>query len=117
MIILARMALRQWSWLGSQALEIEIERTPDFDQQSRLNRMTGFIKQVVEIGENELERARQLEKMGFGAFDATHLACAESGEADVFLTTDDRLLKTAKRHANQIQVKVRNPLDWLKEMI
>ncbi len=79
--------------------------------------MTGFIKQVVEIGENELERARQLEKMGFGAFDATHLACAESGEADVFLTTDDRLLKTAKRHANQIQVKVRNPLDWLKEMI
>lgn len=116
-IILARTALKQWSWLGSQALDIEIERTPDYEQQSRMKRTTWLIKQVIEIGENELERARQLEKMGFGAFDATHLACAKSGNADVFLTTDDRLLKIAKKHANQLQVKVRNPLDWLKEMI
>ena len=98
-------------------MEIEIDRAPDADQQSRMKRIAGFIKQVVEIGQKELERARELEKMGFGGFDAVHLACAESGKADVFLTTDDRLLKAAKRHSKQIHINVKNPLDWLKEMI
>jgi predicted nucleic acid-binding protein len=116
-IILGRITQKQWLWLGSQALEIEIEHTPDFDQQSRMKRVAGFVKQVVEIGEKELGRARELEKLGFGAFDAVHLACAESGSADVFLTTDDRLLKTARRHTKKIRVTVKNPLDWLKEMI
>jgi len=46
-------------------------------------------------------------------FDAVHLACAESGKADVFLTTDDRLLKLAKRLAKKLHVTVENPLDWM----
>jgi predicted nucleic acid-binding protein len=116
-IILGRITQKQWAWLGSQALEIEIDHTPDIDQQSRMKRVAGFIGQVVEIGQKELERAHELEKIGFGGFDAVHLACAESGKADIFITTDDRLLKVAKRYSNQIHVKVKNPLDWLKEMI
>lgn len=94
-----------------------MDRSPEEDQRLRTKKVTGFIKQVVEIKQKELERAREIEKSGFGGFDAVHLACAESGKADVFLTTDDRLLKKAKRHAKRIRVKVMNPLDWLKEMI
>ncbi len=55
--------------------------------------------------------------MGFIGFDAVHLACAEIGKADVFLTTDDRLLKIARQRAVELQVRVENPLDWLKEMV
>ncbi len=76
-----------------------------------------YIDTSVDIGQKELERASELEKAGFGGFDAVHLACAESGKADVFLTTDDRLYKTAKRLLKKIHVKVDNPLEWLKEMI
>jgi predicted nucleic acid-binding protein len=71
----------------------------------------------IAIGPKETERARELEKAGFIGFDAVHLSCAESGKADVFLTTDDRLLKLAKRKAKQLQVKVANPLDWAKEIL
>ena len=85
-IIFERIAQKQWAWLGSQALKIEIDRAPDIDQKSRMKRIAGFIGQVVEIGQKELERARELEKAGFGAFDAVHLACAESGKADVFFS-------------------------------
>ncbi len=56
-------------------------------------------------------------RLSFVGFDAVHLACAESGNADVFLSTDDRLLKRAKRLSKKIRVKVMNPLDWLQEMI
>lgn len=117
MIILVRMSRKEWTWLGSQALEIEIDRAPDVEQQSRLNRIADFIGQSVGIGQKELKRAGELEELGFVGFDAVHLACAESGNADVFLSTDDRLLKRAKRLSKKIRVKVMNPLDWLQEMI
>jgi hypothetical protein len=39
------------------------------------------------------DRAGFLEGLGFSTFDALHLACAESGAADVFLTTGDGLLR------------------------
>ena len=117
MIILARLSRKEWTWLGSQALEIEIDRAPDADQRSRLKRISSFVRDIVMIGQKELDRAGELEQLGFSGFDAVHLACAESGGADIFLSTDDRLLKRAKRHAKKIRVKVANPLDWLKEMI
>ena len=55
--------------------------------------------------------------MGFKPFDALHLACAESGNADVFLTTDDRLIKRSKRFISELRVRVENPLSWLLEVI
>ena len=117
MIILSHLQRKEWAWLGSQALEIEIDRASDADQRSRLQRIAGYVGQVAAIGQKELDRASELEKLGFSGFDAVHLACAESGGADIFLSTDDRLLKRAKRFSKKIRVKVANPLDWLKEMI
>jgi hypothetical protein len=76
-----------------------------------------FVSLTLEIGEQELARARELQRLGFVGFDAIHLACAEIGKADVFLTTDDRLLRLAKRQTKKLSVKVENPLDWMKEMI
>lgn len=116
-LLLSRLERKEWIWLGSQALEIEINKTPDVEQKSRLNRVVQFVDRTVEISEKELERARELQKVGFIGFDAVHLACAESGQADIFLTTDDRLLKLAKRLAKKLHVKVKNPLDWMKEKI
>jgi hypothetical protein len=55
--------------------------------------------------------------LGFIGFDAVHLACAESGGADIFLSTDDRLIKRAMRFSKKLTVKTMNPLDWLRETI
>jgi len=116
-LVLSRLERKEWTWLGSQALEIEVDQTPDPEQQVRLRRVMDFVETSVEVGEKELARASELQKLGFIGFDAIHLACAESGKADVFLTTDDRLLKLAKRQAKRLQVTVRNPLDLMQEMI
>ena len=116
-LLLARLERKEWAWLGSQALELEIDKTSDTEQQSRLRHMIEFVGLTVEVGEKELARASELERLGFVGFDAVHLACAEMGKADVFLTTDDRLLKLAKRLAKKLRVNVQNPLDWMKERI
>jgi len=116
-LVLSHLERKDWIWLGSQALEFEIEKTPDPELRSRLKRITSYISQSVDMGPQELERARELEKAGFIGFDAIHLACAESGKADIFLTTDNRLLKKAKQQAKELSVKVENPLDWIKEIL
>ncbi len=45
--------------------------------------------------------------------DALHLASAEAGEADYFLTTDDHLLRRASRRQSDLKVKVENPAQWI----
>ncbi len=117
LLILSRIERKEWTWIGSQALEIEIRQAPDAEQRSRLRRVTEFVSLTIEIGEQELKRAGKLQDLGFVGFDAVHLACAESGKTDVFLTTDDRLLRLAKKFAKRLDVKVENPLDWMKEII
>jgi predicted nucleic acid-binding protein len=79
--------------------------------------LSGFIRQSVEVGEAEVKRAKDLQKEGFQAFDSLHLACAETAKVDVFLSTDDRLLKRAKQISKRLKVRVMNPLAWAEEVI
>lgn len=58
-------------------------------------------------------RAKQLNQEGLAPLDAAHVACAEVGECDRFLTCDDRLLKTARNL--KLKVAVQNPVDYVKE--
>lgn len=70
--------------------------------------------QIVLVGATEIERGEYLESLGFKWFDALHIACAESGNADVLLTTDDRMLKRAKHLRAQLHVPLENPYVWLQ---
>ena len=69
----------------------------------------------ITVGQPEAERAQQLRALGVAAYDALHLACAETGQVDVFLTTDDRLLRRSEALREQLRVRVENPLAWLSE--
>jgi predicted nucleic acid-binding protein len=69
--------------------------------------------ETIHVESDEVVRSQELEKLGFHTIDALHLACAESGHADVFLTTDDRLLRLATRVSDYLRIDVANPLAWL----
>ena len=115
--ILSRIEKGEWDWIGSEVLLDEIEQTPDTQKLSRARLLSGFIKHTVDISEAEVKRARELQRVGFKEFDSLHLACAETAKADVFLSTDDRLLKLAKRVSKRLKLRVVNPLAWVEEMI
>ncbi len=115
--ILSRIENGEWDWAGSEVLTDEIEQMPDTQKLSRTKLLSGFIQENIEISEKEERRAMELQRDGFQVFDALHIACAESAKADVFLSTDDRLLKLAKRNSKKLDVRVENPLVWVEEMI
>ena len=117
MIILFNLAYGKWIWIGSEALELEVNKTPDRDRLKRLKLLMKYTQESVKIDRKEIDRAKQLENFGFHAMDALHISCAESLEADIFLTTDKKLLNLSFRLSEKLKVRVENPLKWLSEVI
>lgn len=115
--IFAHFDTRQWQWITSEIIALEINQNPNFRQRFQVRSLLNFSHHTVSLGETEISRGEYLESLGIKHFDALHLACAETGNADVFLTTDDRLLRTAKNLAYQMNVQVENPSIWLEEVM
>jgi PIN domain len=111
--ILARCQAGQYHLLSSTALEAEINRTPDPLRQQRVRGSLNLAHTKIIVTQPILNRAKEIATLGCKPFDSLHIACAETAPADVFLTTDDRLLRKAQANAARLQIPVENPLQWL----
>ena len=115
LLILQRVADGGVQWLGSSVLEFEIGRMSNSERLRRIREMLTDVSRWVQVEETDSARGEELEALGFGDFDALHLACAERGGAEVFLTTDDKLLRRAERRLGQFRVRVVNPVNWISQ--
>jgi predicted nucleic acid-binding protein len=104
------------TWVSSTILDLEISRNPDQERRNDVNSLLVLASEVVRPKTENADRAAELQKLGISSFDALHLACAERGEVDVFLTTDDGLLSRARRHGTALRVRAENPLSWYQEL-
>jgi len=106
-----------WTWVSSDAVLYEISKTPNEDRKARLWSLESGASERVELTEAIYQQAEMLQQLGFTALDALHLTCASAAEVDVFLSTDDKLLKKSRQHFNKIKLNAMNPLAWLQEVI
>ncbi len=115
--ILSRGQIGIWSLLGSEVIDIEVAKISDNDRRQKVELLYSN-RQCYIIVDDEIEnRARKLENLGFALFDALHIACAEKGQADILLTTDNGFIRRALRSQEILKVKVENPVRWLMEKI
>ncbi|NCP88230.1 type II toxin-antitoxin system VapC family toxin [bacterium] len=115
-LIMEKIRQREWEWFGSEVLIYEIEQTANTERKERLLFLAQEANQTFEISEKTLVRAEALSSLGFGEYDALHLASAESAKVDVFLTTDDQLQKIADKNKKRFSALiVINPVKWLEE--
>jgi len=103
-------------WVSSAVLEAEIARNPDPNRREDAKALLMFAKHVIKLSDEVVCRADELQSAGFSEFDALHLACAEGARVDIFLTTDDRLLRKANRALGKLAIRVLNPLSFLQEV-
>lgn len=99
-------------WVASEELEAEILSNPHSDARPEVLELLAFSAERVILSEDAFERAIVLEQLGYGAFDALHLASAEEALVDVLLTTDDRLLRRARRGLGNSPIPIENPINW-----
>lgn len=98
-----------WSYI----MDIENAHNP-FEEKRRAIEKWKKIASV-DIDENEplLSRAKEFMLSGINAKDALHVSSAIEGNADYFISTDDKLLR--KLSGNH-EIKALNPLDYVGEI-
>ena len=96
-----------WSYI----LEIENSQNPHGERRIAIHKWKNL--STIKIVENSqiLANANQLLSFGIKPKDALHVASAVEGNADYFLTTDDKLLSGVRR-SNIIEIL--NPVDYIK---
>lgn len=91
--------------------------SPSLDRRRRLFKLCDQATAIIRLDDGINAAARALTEIGFKSYDALHLACAKKAGVDVFLSTDDQLVKKATQHRAATGVTVSNPLTWLQEML
>lgn len=100
--------LLDWELVGSEAIDSEILEIHDEERRESAESVLQFTRSHIVIDEEVEANSRGYHRFGLDPFDALHLDCAGSAGA-VFLTTDDSLIKSIKKHENKITTRVYNP--------
>jgi predicted nucleic acid-binding protein len=111
--IYRKCRLGEWTLLTSEVIESELRQTPDTQRVALIIAALAIAAEKALWDSALKQRAVELVTLGLKPFDAAHLASAEAIAADVFLTTDDRLIRKAIRYQTSLNVLVSNPVTWL----
>lgn len=103
----------KWILMNSDIIEFEVNQHSDSFKQGQVKSILNVANIYIQSTDNIDFRAEELMKLSFKYHDALHLAFAEAGDAYVFLTTDDRLLRKAKQFQSILRIEVENPTIWL----
>jgi len=104
-----------WDLIESDILNDEIDRLKNPIKKQKVSRLYSSASIYIEINNEIINRAKDLQAFNIKPFDSLHLASAEYIEADILLSTDMKFIKRASK-ANS-NVRVTNPAIWLTEVL
>ena len=104
-----------WDVYKSDILLDEILDTKDFIRKQKLLSLYSSATLNVELNNDIVKRAKEIREYNIKAFDSLHVACAEFAEADIFLTTDKKLINRSM--VANLKVRVLNPAVWIMEVL
>lgn len=111
--ILSGIEEDEWQLVVGDVLILELRRMNDAVRRKGCLAMTrAAFLHVLSHADREWETER-LVRAGFKRMDAAHLAFASAGEADAFITVDDRLLRRANALVDTKLPPVMNPTGFL----
>ena len=105
------------SIISSSVLDYENSLSPFSERKERVSSYIELASRTVKMSDAIRKRAIQLEAAGFDSLDAMHLACAESGGAEYFITCDDAISKKARKNPDSVSLRVCSPLEFLVEEV
>lgn len=102
--------------LGSAVLRLEIDSIGDTVKREKVRHLYRAVNEDVGYTPMIRQHAEEIRQHStIHEMDALHLSCAEIGGADVFLTTDARLIRSCR--SVSLRVHVLNPVSYLAEVI
>jgi predicted nucleic acid-binding protein len=105
------------TFVHAAAQDLENAQNPIAWRAARVADWLATVPRAETKAEDLARRTQELMTVGLRNFDAFHVACAEFANADVFATTDDRLLDFGKRHAGLLGVRVIDVVTLAREVV
>jgi|SRR5262245_34395316 len=102
--------------ISSDALEFEVDRTPDSERRGAAKEILRLASGAIRLDEDIETEASALVKSGFKPLDALHMAFAAHAEVEYFCTCDDKLLKRARR-LKSLKAKVVTPIELVMKVV
>ena len=81
----------------SSVLDFECKNNPFEEHRHAILQWRLLASRVIMIDDKIIACAKMHEEHGVGRFDALHVACALAAQVDLFVTTDDRLIKKMRK--------------------
>ena len=113
-LILERVDRGELDLCSSEALEEENLLNPDPVRRARTAELLARCPRRIGVTSKVTGMARQLQDLGFGGYDAIHIACALRAGVDALVTCDDQLVRLAVRNASVVPIRVVNPVDFAR---
>ncbi len=113
--VLAKCEIGTLTLVSSEVLSLEVDRNQQPQKKAYVSSILEKAQIVITVNDEIEQRAKVLEERGFKAFDALHIASAESGGVDYLCTCDDRVLKKARQQTD-LSVKIVSPLELANEV-
>jgi len=112
--IMYRCKQGNWEICSSEIVDVEVSNIKDEYKKDKVKMLVSVKDTQIKVCEDIVSRAYELQELGIKPYDSLHISCAEYGNADIFFTTDDKLIKKCK--FINTRVKVCNPVTWLMEV-
>lgn len=102
--------------VSSEALELEVDRTPDAHRRAAARDILKLASQTFRLGDDVESEAAVLARSGVKPFDALHLAFASRAGVEYFCTCDDKLRKKAQK-LRSLKTTVVTPLELVLKVV
>jgi predicted nucleic acid-binding protein len=101
--------------VGSEAVDFEIRNIASAHKRLLVEAVYRGIRQHIIYTPEIIKRALEIRSQSnIRTLDSLHIACSESAEVNVLLTTDDRLERACRKL--ELTTRVMNPIDYIKEL-
>jgi predicted nucleic acid-binding protein len=114
--VLGLIESRDLELVSSDALEFEINRTPDAERRGAAKDILKLAGAVIRLDDEIEADAGELVASGFKPLDALHLAFASDAEVEYLCTCDDKFRKKARR-MKSLKVAVVSPLELIEKVV
>jgi predicted nucleic acid-binding protein len=117
MFLLEKAINKEMTIINSFVLEYENSKSPLIDRRDKIEDFLKIASEYVRYSERLENRAEEIEKRGFMAMDALHIACAEAAKSDFFITCDDLLLRKGKANKDKLKVRIVGLMEFFSEEV
>jgi len=117
MFFLEKAINKEITIINSFVLEYENSESPLIDRRDKIGDLLKITSEYVRYSERLENRAEEIEKGGFMAMDALHIACAEASKSDFFITCDDLLLRKGKANKDKLKVRIVGLMEFFSEEV